>query len=191
MVTRPEKGIRSQAALQVRLITDLSRHTGIDNYAGVVGRLNTTKRSSTAKTLIKIPEDKQCLNYAENSVASPTSATSTLCSPIKQECAIQTFPTPDSSTSPEPKGPSQRFLKIFRNPSDDGLEKVRSTAALAAKATLRLGEASNIPYLKGAASILLLILEYAEVRSLVPCISVFSDVFQGCFGQQTRMRPHY
>ena len=190
-MTRPEKGIRSQATLQVRLITDLSRHTRIDNYARVVGRPDTTRRSSAAKTLIEIPEHKQCLNYAENSVASPTSATSTLCSPIKQESAIQTFPTPDSSTSPEPKGLFQRLLKIFRNPSDDGLEKVRSTAALAAKATLRLGEASNIPYLKGAASILLLILEYAEVRSLVPYISVFSDDFQGCFGQQTRMRPHY
>ncbi|KAL5486213.1 hypothetical protein ACEPAI_7258 [Sanghuangporus weigelae] len=145
-----------------------------------VDRKSFTRRSSTGKTCVE--EYEPMFSDTEPFVTSPISATSTHFSPITPENARLSQSSPIVTSSPENQKHERAFSCFFDKHGGDLFESGGATLLLASRVALRLGEASNIPYLKGAASIILLIMEYYEGTSLnrQECSRIIKRVSQLC-----------
>ncbi|OCB89422.1 hypothetical protein A7U60_g3398 [Sanghuangporus baumii] len=145
-----------------------------------VDRKNITRRSSTGKACVE--EYEPMFSDSETFVISPISATSTHFSPITPESARLSRSSSIVISSPENQKHERTFSCFFDKHNGDLFDSGRATLLLASRAALRLGEASNIPYLKGAASIILLIVEYVEGTSSnrEECSRIIRRVSQLC-----------
>ncbi|KAL5504333.1 hypothetical protein ACEPAH_8407 [Sanghuangporus vaninii] len=139
-----------------------------------------TRRSSTGKTCVG--EYEPMFSDNESFVISPVSATSTHYSPITPESARLSRSSPIVISSRENQKHERTFSSFFDKHGGDLFESGGATLLLVSRAALRLGEASNIPYLKGAASIILLIVEYVEGTSSnrEECSRIIKRVSQLC-----------
>ena len=73
--------------------------------------------------------------------------------------------------------------KTRKRGSDESREKreaIRSAAVLAARTLVNVAEASNVPYVKGIAGLMALIIDYTDVSILSPFETCYSPFFRCC-----------
>lgn len=97
-----------------------------------------------------------------------------VCSPIDEELSSPgtavASPGPTSFSSPskylQKRGSDDKDGMKDASATEEALRTARSTGQVVVQILLRIADASNIPYLKGAASVASLILENVDVSSL-------------------------
>ena len=135
---------------------------------------NRQRRKGTDDTLIGSPADKQsCGNESpapedtKSLLATSPMSYSPPSSPFSPKVALPTLPYTDTtSLAPSPTKLQGKDCFSVKGPGktdDETLESMRASALLLARTIASFAEATNVPYLKGIASLSSLIFTYADV----------------------------
>lgn len=141
-----------------------------------VGMKSVENTKGRRGALVEIEEDNRrhvSRPISETANSYPSAKSSILHNPSSLVSDLSS-PTPTaSSETPSPQLPRALHFHCPSPPEkrDEGIERekketVRSVTILAAKTLVNVAEASNIPYLKGVAGLIALIIEYTDVSSI-------------------------
>lgn len=158
---------------------------GVDGESEV-GMKSVEKTKGRRGALVEIEEDNQryvSSPISETANSSPSAKSSILHNPSS---LVSDLSSPTLTASPDTPSPQLPRALHFHCPSppgkrDEGIERekketVRSVTILAAKTLVNVAEASNIPYLKGVAGLIALIIEYTDVSSICKILSTLSSL---------------
>lgn len=141
-----------------------------------VGMKSVENTKGRRGALVEIEEDNRrhvSRPISETANSYPSAKSSILHNPSS---LVSDLSSPTPTASSETASPQLPRALHFHCPSppekrDEGIERekketVRSVTILAAKTLVNVAEASNIPYLKGVAGLIALIIEYTDVSSI-------------------------